>query len=244
MIANLEGSTKVEMAAFGGLLRFATAYTIIHNLLPAGCYVIYSALPGEIVPSLPQNRELDSQYNGLPERNYANRFYLPQWVAFDDYGQLLVNSIDEAESHVVSMQSYLEALQGTVALAPYIVVDQVYQQKFYGILGQLVNQCRSLCFYRTNEIIASIKRRASTHRLNRGLWVTMPYFDDQSLLLRKLEFEIIPPSRIMFVPAFLIMAVQQQITMTQHNTMLNYSTRKHLLDQLATLEKVFNANEN
>lgn len=244
VFANLEASNNSGMAAFGGILRFATSYTIIHDLLPAGSSVTYSALSGEIVPSLPQNCESDTKSAGLPRENYAKRFYLPQWIAFDEFGQLLVNSIDEAETCVISMQRYLEALQEAAILAPYIVVDQVYQQKYYGILGQLVNQCRSLCSYRTNEIIATIQKRVSNNSLNRGLRITLPYFDDQSLLLRKIEFEIIPPGRVMFVPAFMVMAVQQQITMTQHNTTLNYSTRKHLLVQLASLEKAFDTNEN
>lgn len=240
----LEASSNAAVSAFGGLLRFATARSLIHDCLPIGKEVIYSVLPGEDVPSLPQNCEIDTGKTGLPDTAFSNQFYLPQWVAFGEHAQLLMGSIDEAEACVVSMQQYFEALNGAVTIAPYIVVDQVYRQKYYGILGQLVNQCRSLCNYRTHEIIATILRRTTANSLNRGLWITMPYFDDQSLVLRKFEFEIIPPGRVMFTPAFVIMAVQQQITMTQHNTALNYSTRKHLLVQLASLKKAFDADGN
>ena len=46
----------------------------------------------------------------------ARRFYLPQWVAFDADGQLLVHSTSEAEAHVASMQRFLTIL-GECALA-------------------------------------------------------------------------------------------------------------------------------
>jgi hypothetical protein len=155
-----------------------------------------------------------------------------------------VDSIDEGEACITSMQHFLGVLYGAVALAPYMTVDQVYQQKYYGILGQLINQSRSLCFFRTDEIISTMQRRATSNNLNRGLRITLPYFDDQSLLLRKIEFEIIPPGRVMFVPAFVIMAIREQITIAQHNTMLNLSTRKHLLVQLSMIEKAFDIKMN
>ncbi len=238
-LASLEASPNLATAAYGGLLRFAVAHSLIYDCLPAGQEVTYSTTPDEDIPSIPNAREPITIGAGSPKATLASRFYLPQWVAFDEKGQLLVDSIDEAEAFVVLMQHYLEVLYEAVALAPYMVVDQMYQKKFYGISGQLVNQCRGLCWYRTNEIITTIRRRSTSNNLNRGLRITMPYFDDQSLVLRKIEFEIIPSGRVMFTPAFLIMAVQQQMTFINHDTTLNFSTRKHLLDQLKMVEKAF-----
>jgi len=243
-LANLEAASNSALAAFGGLLRFAVAHSLIHDCLPIGKEVFYAALPGEDIPGIPQYINTGSSNTELSNKTHANRFYLPQWVAFGENGQLLVNSIAEAESCVISMLHYKDALYGAVTLAPYMVVDQVYQKKYYGILGQLVNQCRSFCTYRTQEIIATIQRRSANNSLNRGVWITLPYFDDQFLLLRKIEFEIIPRGRITFLPAFLNLAIQQQITMARHNTSLNYSTRKHLLVQLAMIQKAFDTETN
>ena len=89
--------------------------------------------------------------------------FLPaQWVAFDDQGQL-VGWGNEAEAHIGSMQRYLSVLHAAVSLAPYMVADEEYQHKRYGILGQLVNQGRALALYETEEIIRTIQRRASAH---------------------------------------------------------------------------------
>jgi hypothetical protein len=243
-LASLEASTDVAIAAFGGLLRFIVSRSMVYDCLPAGKDVIYSTLPGEDIPSMPQSAEPDNGNNNRSKTPFSWQFYLPQWVAFGENGQLLADTIDKAEACILSMQRYLEVLYGAVALAPHMTVDQVYQQKYYGILGQLVNQCRSLCYFRTNEIISKIQRRSTSNNLNRGLRITLPYFDDRSLLLRKIEFEIIPPGRVMFVPAFVIMAIREQITTAQHDTMLNLSTRKHLLVQLSMIEKAFDTKMN
>jgi hypothetical protein len=69
----------------------------------------------------------------------ALRFFLPQWVAFDDQDTLLVASVNEAEAYLGSMQRFLRILHTAVSIASYMVADEQYQQKRYGILGQLVN---------------------------------------------------------------------------------------------------------
>jgi hypothetical protein len=99
----------------------------------------------------------------VPYVPYARRFYLPQWVAFDQEGRLLAGSVNEAEAHVVSMQRFLNILHAASFLAHYIVVDEEYQRKRYGMLGQLVNQGRALARYETDEIILTIKRRAAAN---------------------------------------------------------------------------------
>jgi hypothetical protein len=162
-------------------------------------------------------------------------------VAFDDEDHLLVNSISEAEAHVASMQRFLSVLHAAVALAPYIVADEVYQLKRYGMLGQLVNQGRALARCETGELIRTIKRRAAAQDLNRGLSLSLPYFDDQTLRLDTHEFEIIPAGRIMFVPAFVIRASRQEQAKVAQDTRLSPSTRKHLLAELKALEDAFEA---
>ena len=85
-----------------------------------------------------------------------------------------------------------------------MVADEEYQRKRYGMLGQLVNQGRALARYEVEEIIQTIQKRAMAHDLNRGLSLSLPYFNDQTLTMEDYGFEVIPAGRIMFVPAFVV----------------------------------------
>jgi hypothetical protein len=133
----------------------------------------------------------------------------------------------------------MEVLFLAVALAPYISADEEYAKKRYSMLGQLVNQGRALAMYQTKEIIARIKERAEAGSLNRGLRLSLPYFNDQELKIEISNFEIIPSGRIMFVPAFVVRAVRQEQVKVSQDTRYNPSTRKHLLQLLELLEKAF-----
>jgi hypothetical protein len=177
----------------------------------------------------------------VPFVPYARQFYLPQWVAFDENGALLVKSVEEAGANIRSMQRFMEVLFLAVALAPYFSVDREYVAKRYGMLGQLVNQGRALAIYQAKEIIARIQERASSGNLNRGLSLSLPYFDDQGLHLGVSKFEVIPAGRIMFVPAFVVRAVQQEEVKVSQDTRLNPSTRKHLLHLLDLFQQAFEA---
>jgi hypothetical protein len=176
----------------------------------------------------------------VPYVEAARRFYLPQWVAFDNEGRLLVGSVNEAEADIASMQRYLSVLHAAVGLAPYMVAYEEYQRKRYGILGQLVNQGRAMAHYEVQEIIQTIQQRASSHELNRGLSLSLPYFNDQTLTMEDYSFEVIPAGRIMFVPAFVVRAAREQEAKIAQDTRMSQSTRKHLLAGLSMLEKAFN----
>jgi hypothetical protein len=261
----LEAASHPAVATSAGLIRYATAIHMVHRMLPAGRSVAYVSIEGEEIPSIPLADALEPDSailartdaiveaepgNGLEESRgellvpyvpAARRFYLPQWVAFDDQDGLLVNSSSEAEAYLASMQQFLKVLHAAVALAPYIVSDGQYQQKRYGMLGQLVNQGRALARYETRAIIETIRRRAAAHDLNRGLSLSLPYFDDQALALRTLEFDVIPAGRIMFVPAFVVLAARKEQVKVNQDTRLSRSTRKHLLIELQMLEGNFDA---
>ena len=169
----------------------------------------------------------------------ARRFYLPQWVAFDDKDNLLVGSMKEAEAHLASMQKYVGVLHAARSLAPHITADEEFQKKRYGMLGQLINQGRALARYKTREIIKGIKERAAAGSLNRGLWLSLPYFDDQDLRMDISNFEVIPAGRIMFVPAFVVRAANGEMAKVAQDTRFNASTRKHLMAELQMLEDAF-----
>jgi hypothetical protein len=259
-LSELEQSAEPGVATAAALLRHALVLHLVHNLLPAGRSVVYRAAEGEEIAAIPVEgdpepgsaltektdavAEARQEEDGrgelvVPYVPAARRFYLPQWVALDADDLLLVNSIVEAESRLASMQRFVAILHAAVALAPYMVVDVVYQQKRYGMLGQLVNQGRAMARYQTGEIIRTIKRRAVAQDLNRGLSLSLPYFDDQALEIKTADFEVIPAGRIMFVPAFVVRAARQEQVKVAQDTRLSPSTRKHLLAELHSLEQAF-----
>jgi len=255
----LEQSENPAIREAARLLRHATAVHIVYNLLPAGRSVHYLAEEGESIPSIPAAEEqiesaLTATTDAIAEEKgeekergellvpyvpYARRFFLPQWVAFDENGDLLLSSVQEAESHIASMQRYLRLLHYAVAFSPCLIADEVYQQKRYGMLGQLVNQGRALAMYQTRQIIETIKKRARAQNLNRGLTIRLPYFDDQDLTMKIYPFVVIPAGRIMFIPAFVVRAVREEEVKVAQDTRLNPTTRKYILKQLKMLEQDF-----
>ncbi|MBI5296457.1 MAG: hypothetical protein HY869_13350 [Chloroflexi bacterium] len=254
----LEKSASQEIAVSAGLLRFAAAMHLVNTMLPAGRMVTYRADGDEQIPSIPSGDDApesaitqvsdaiveDGSEGGRGEVQTpfvpaARKFFLPQWVAFDDQGKLLVGSVTEAEAHIRSMQQYVTILHRALSLAPYVTAIAEYQQKRYGILGQLVYQGRALANFNTREIIHRIKERVEKQSLNRGLSITLSYFDDQTLEMETSKLEIIPAGRILFVPAFVVRAAQGEQAKVAQDTRLNSSTRRHLLAQLKALETAF-----
>lgn len=258
----LEAAANPAAATAAGLLRYITAVTMVHDLLPAGRKVRYQYGPGDDVPTLPVNdghqtapavvsdrdaivgdrsghADMEREQLTVPYVAAARHFYLPQWVALGADDQLLVSSIAEAEAQVASMQGYVNVLDIAIHLAPYLAADEQYQQKRYGILGQLTNQGRALARCETREMIEIIRQRAAANSLNRGLRLSLPYFDDQAMKMMSLDFTVIPFGRVMFVPAFVVLAVRKERAKVDQDRRLNRSTRNHLLDELNMLEKAF-----
>jgi hypothetical protein len=259
-LTELEQSPEQGVAMAAGLLRHATVMHMVYNVLPSGRSVTYEPDEGEEIPSIPvdndwkrhsaftastdaivEEKDLDRTLDELlvPFVPFARCFYLPQWVAFDDKGRLLVNSVIDAEAHLSSMQRFLRILHAALALAPYVVADRTFQAKRYGMLGQLVNQGRALARYETRTAIREIQQRAGANNLNRGLSLSLPYFDDQALVMKLHCFEVIPAGRIMFIPAFVVRAAEAEQAKVAQDTRLNPSTRKHLLIELKELAAAF-----
>jgi len=259
-LSELEHDPQPEVAISATLLRYATVIYMVQLLLPAGRSVKYEAVDGEEIPTQPQAAgpgsaltaaddaiaEEGAKGNGhgrgellVPYAEAARKFYLPQWVALDEKDHLLVNTLGEAEAHLASMQQYMEILHLARAFASYSVVDAQFQQKRYGMLGQLINQGRALARYEMGGLIAEIQTRAVHHDLNRGLSLSVPYFDDQALTIEQVEFDVIPSGRIMFVPAFVVKAAREEQAKVCDDTRLSASTRQHLLHQLKRLEHAF-----
>ena len=260
-LMELEQSTNKAVSTSSVLIRHALVMYMVYNMLPSGKGVQYSVLEGDEIPSIPLHDtsasgsaltaasdamivEEDRAEGGreqllVPYVEAARRFYLPQWVSFDDSGRMLVQSLSEAENQIASMQRYLSILHHAVGLAPYMVADEEYQRKRYGILGQLVNQGRALAHYQVREIIQTIRRRAASHDLDRGLSLSLPFFNDQTLMIEQYNFDVIPAGRVMFVPAFVVLAVRAQAAKVAQDTRMSQSTRRQVLIELSSLEGEF-----
>jgi hypothetical protein len=263
-LSELEQSPDQAVSMSTSLIRHATVIQLVHNMLPSGRSVTYIAEEGEEISTIPVGSDMDpesaitAETDAIAEEGAiddgrgalqvpfvpaARKFYLPQWVAFDEEDKLLVGSVSEAEAHIASMQRFVSILHTSIAIAPYIVVDEEYQKKRYGMLGQLINQGRALASFQTREIIEKIKERAAANNLNRGLSLSLPYFDDQELKINISHFEVIPAGRIMFVPAFVVRASREEQAKVAQDTRLNPSTRKHLLVELKMLEEAFKSSD-
>jgi hypothetical protein len=229
-LSDLEGSPSRAVSISASLARFSAARQMVSGILPSGHSVTYRAVEGEDLPSLPV-------WDG--SLAYAQLFFLPQWVAFDQEDRLLAKTHGEAFAQIASLQRFFSILQLAAALEPYIAADEEFQRKRYGVLGQLVNQGRALARFEMEEVIRTIKQWAAGSRLNRGLSLSLPYFDDQALELKTHAFVVIPPGRIVFLPAFVVRAARQEQVIVAQDTRLSPSTRKHLLMNLRVLEQTF-----
>lgn len=257
----LEQSPDPAIATSAALLRYAAAVHLVYNQLPSGRHVEYLPDGDEEIATLPaadlepesaitQDSDAIAEDGAAEEGRgalqvpfvpAARRFYLPQWISLDEKDELLVGSVKEAEANLASMQRYVEILHTASSLAPYILADEDYQRKRYGMLGQLINQGRALARYKVTEIIHTVQERAASGALNRGLSLTLPYFDDQDLKMDTTTFEVIPAGRIMFVPAFVVRAAREEAAKRLQDTRFNASTRKHLINELTMLEQAFAA---
>ena len=164
---------------------------------------------------------------------------MPEWVALDEEDDLLVPNSKDAEKMLEQMQEYFSLLHLAVRLAPYMLADKEYQRKRVGILGQLINQGRALAWFETRAIIDLIRHRAEKGSLNRGLSISLPYFDDQEFKMKQLEFQIIPSGRIMFLLGFVARACRNEQGKVAQDTRSNSSTRNHLLGELRLIEHAF-----
>jgi hypothetical protein len=255
----LEQSPHAGLAVSGKLMRFAIVHRLVYDLLPDGNPVSYQPEGDDDIPSIPlvdtpSSQRFDSRHpvkeagTSVLEQTRvqvaldktAQRFFIPQWVAFGDDDQLLVPSTLEAEVLISSLQNAIRILQDAEDICLSIVADETYQRKRAGLLGQLVNQGRALARYYTRQIITRIHARVESGGLNRGLQLSLPYFEINDLSLHLYPIDIIPKGRVMFIPEFVVLAMQLTAWKVQQDPQINTSSRRHLLAQLASIESAFN----
>jgi hypothetical protein len=88
-------------------------------------------------------------------------------------------------------------------------------------------------------IVRKIRRRARSRSLDRGLSLSLPYFDDAAMEIRSWEMEVIPRGRIPFVAAFVVLAARREKAWVAAAPGLSESTRLHLVGLLEVLEREF-----
>ncbi|MGB7537022.1 MAG: hypothetical protein WBM17_00640 [Anaerolineales bacterium] len=148
-------------------------------------------------------------------------------------------SLEVVEGKFRGHRRLVDTLYQALSLAPYIFTDQEYQAKRMAVLGRLVPLGNRLGQLELEDIVGKIHRRAEADDLNRGLRLSVPYFDNQALEMKLHEFEVIPPGRTMFVPAFVALAAAREQEKVGQENALNPSTRMHLLAELKSLEQAF-----
>jgi len=98
---------------------------------------------------------------------------------------------------------------------------------------------RELARLQLEEMIDKIRRRALASALNRGLSLSLPYFDDRSGEMCWREIPIIPRGRVLFVPAFVVLAARAEATRVEGDHNISPFTKAHLLGLLRSLEEAF-----
>jgi hypothetical protein len=160
-------------------------------------------------------------------------------VEAETAGSGAVESLEAVEGEVGGYRRMVDTLYQALSLAPYIFTEQEYQAKRMAVLGRLVPLGNRLGQLELEDIIRTINRRAEANDLNRGLWLSLPYFDDRALEMKLYEFEVIPPGRTYFVPAFVALAARREQKAVEQNEALSPSTRMHLLEEIKGLERAF-----
>ncbi|MFZ5808213.1 MAG: hypothetical protein ACOY16_02925 [Chloroflexota bacterium] len=152
---------------------------------------------------------------------------------------LAASTLEEAECQVHELEGYVHVLTMAFAVEPAIGEEEAYSNMTSRMIQRLIEAGLSYCQRSTLQIISTIRQRVAQNSLNRGLSVSIPYFDDEVLQLRRFDLEVIPPSRILFEPIFVVNAVQEAKKMVSDDPNLSPGTRQHLFEQLEVLEKSF-----
>jgi hypothetical protein len=98
---------------------------------------------------------------------------------------------------------------------------------------------RELARLAVDEMVEEIQRRAADHQLDRGLRLSLPYFDDRRLTLRRRDFTVIPRGRVLFVPAFVVIAIDRETGRVADDRQYTPTTRRHVLDLLERMRLAF-----
>lgn len=146
---------------------------------------------------------------------------------------------DGDEAEFSSCQRDLRELVEALAFAPYFTADEAYRQKREERLGRLAQKGIAIANRRTQEIILGIKQRAAANTLNRGLGLSLPYYDDRALSIKTYDIEVIPPGRVAFEAFYVMWVARDEQEKVAQNMDLSLASRNNLLAELKDLELAF-----
>lgn len=244
-LSELRRSANAAISTCADLLCFILARQLLESL-PEGKPFISQSDPHldscASNPAISLNQTIQSESGNQKTEPCAETmpcFYLPQWVAFNTNGELIASTEQEAKERIHFMENYMHRLLLVLAIDPAITEEKAFQQRYYGMVSQWTHQGRAYAQYQTLQIIRTIRQRAQQNSLNRGLSLSLPFFDDQAMELRTFDFEVIPPGRILFEPFFVVQAVEDAKARVSIDPSFNDTTRQHLLAELELLQKSF-----
>jgi hypothetical protein len=136
---------------------------------------------------------------------------------------MVVNAETETQS------AWLQSSRPSASAATTLAVDEERERA----------RGRELASQAVDELIAELWRRAAGHQLDRGLRLSLPYYDGRRLSLCWRDFTVIPRGRIFFVPAFVVIAAGREIERVRCEARLDEETRAHLVSLLERLQSAF-----
>jgi hypothetical protein len=221
-LSQLEHSGYPAVRLGAALLRYAVVRHIVHDLVPE------ADLPGRPAAG----DEGSAEFGFL-----ADARVFPQSIPAEDPRE--AELLSGMEAKVLRRRRTLNVLHQAVALAPYMYTDEEYRAKRNVLTARLASTGHELAHRQGRRIVRKIWRRAMANSLDRGLSLSLPYFDDQALEMKLYEFAVIPPGRTMFVPAFVALAARREQEKVEQCDSFPPSTRMHLLAELKDLERAF-----
>lgn len=162
-----------------------------------------------------------------------------QYAGFGNQGNLLVSDLHTAEAIVETLARFMRLLHQIETLYPAWETDDRYSEKHALIATHLIDQGRTLAGYHTQNIIRDIMTAWKSSELTRGLTIFLPYFDERHYRMEEYKIVVIPPSRILFRPEFVVGACRVSERHVRSDSNLSQSTRWQLLSQLDTIIQAF-----
>jgi hypothetical protein len=221
-LSQLEHSGYSAVQAAAGSLRYAVAHHIVHDLVPVEDITGPQAGGTESPPSPASAIETGGCLPGAAPEDPS-----------------VLEGIRKSDDLILRLRSGLNTLHQAVSLAPYMYADEEYQFKQNVLLARLISAGHAVAHQHVLRIVEKIRRRAGADDLNRGLWLSVPYFDDRALEMKLREFDVIPPGRTFFIPAFVAVAAAREQENVEKQESLSPATRMHLLAELKCLEQAF-----
>lgn len=161
-------------------------------------------------------------------------------IGLDNYSLSAMNTTDE--QFMSQIYNQIQLLATAFVIEPAVLEEARFQSFYSSVIHQWVIQCQAYVENLMKQIIQKIQRRVAENSLNRGLSLSLPYFDYQAMQINNLEIEIIPKARIPFRPEFIFQAVQETKEKINNDSKLDTETRSHLMEELDLLDKSFSIN--